>query len=121
MQVCVAARVPLGLQLAGRSMEDCRGMQPLLLLLNLILAVVLPHCVIVFDRRRLTTAQRARGYNSATHWCSIVAFSWISVLVHFVRTRRTLASVALGLAWVCAGLIVQGGVVSLVDLVSGNE
>lgn len=83
------------------------------LLFNLALGVLLPHWVIAFDRRRLRGARLRRAYPPATHWCSIVTFSWLAVWVHFVRTRRSVASVFLGLAWGLAGFFVQAAVATL--------
>lgn len=90
------------------------------LLCNLALAVALPHWVISFDRRRLRGARLARAYPPATHWCAIVAFSWLAVWVHFVRTRRSVGSILTGLAWVLAGVLVQGGSIMLVDALLGS-
>lgn len=73
------------------------------------LIVTLPAviAIIVNDERRLSEAQLERAWspqsrNSAIFALLNVGVPQLSVLVHFIRTRRTILGAAIGLAWVVA-------------------
>jgi hypothetical protein len=75
-------------------------------------AVTLPAVVaiIVRDERRLTGRERERSWPASSRDSAIFAL-WnlgvphLSVLLHFVRTRRSVRGAAQGLLWL-AGLVV---------------
>ena len=73
----------------------------------LALSIALPHWIIRFDERRLAAIQYSRGWNSASHWSAIVAFSWLCVPLHFAKTRRNFTGFALGLGVAGVGLLLQ--------------
>ncbi len=80
------------------------------------LSIALPHWIIRFDEKRLSPIQYARAWNTASHWSAVVGFSWLSVLLHFAKTRRNFSGFALGLGCVLAGAGVQTAVISLLEL-----
>ena len=91
-------------------------------------AVTLPAVawVIVYDERRLQGAQLGRAWPPVSRDAAIFGL-WnmgvhpLCVLIHFVRTRRNLRGVLLGVAWCVAvvtlGIGAQIGVTALVEWV----
>ena len=81
------------------------------------LTVTLPAvaAIIVNDERRLTGTQLERAWPPQSRDCAIFALlnvgvPQLSVLVHFMRTRRTILGAAIGLAWVAAIVLCDIGV-----------
>jgi hypothetical protein len=70
-----------------------------------VLAVATSATVIRRDMRRLSEAERARSWPDASFWVAVVLFQPLSLPLHFIRTRRSLRGVALGLLW-GAGVLV---------------
>jgi len=58
-------------------------------------------CAIIIkrDEKKLGEEMLARAYPPATLIMSVFAFQQIAVLVHFVRTRRSVKGFFLGLGW----------------------
>jgi hypothetical protein len=73
--------------------------------LGFALGIWVPHVLVAWDERRLDSVRQRRGWNTASHWAAVLAFSFLSVPVHFARTRRTVRGFALGLGLACAGLL----------------
>lgn len=80
------------------------------------LAVTLPAVavIIIKDERRLSGVQLERAWppqsrDSAIFALLNVGVPQLSVLVHFVRTRRTAIGAAIGLAWVAAIVLCDMG------------
>ncbi|HEX7671266.1 MAG TPA: hypothetical protein VF395_16845 [Polyangiaceae bacterium] len=86
-------------------------------LLQLLLGVFLTATVVRRDMRKLSPEGLARAWNSASFWSAIVAFGPLSIPVHFVRTRRSLVGVALGVLWAAAVLVVLGLASALVGVI----
>lgn len=61
--------------------------------------------VIKRDERRLSEEMLLRAYPPATLAVSVFLFQQIAVLVHFIRTRRSLTGFLLGVAWTLAALV----------------
>lgn len=74
------------------------------LVARMALGIAVPAWVIRRDLKRLSPERRARAWNEATFWSAVVWFGPLAVLVHFARTRRSLAGFALGLAWAALSL-----------------
>jgi hypothetical protein len=72
--------------------------------ISVVLGIWVPHLLVAWDERRLDATRRQRGWNAASHWSAVVAFSFLCVPIHFARTRRTLLGFALGLVVSAAGL-----------------
>ena len=79
----------------------------------LLLGIALPHWIIRHDERRLPSIQYLRSWNEASHWSAVVAFSWLCVPLHFVKTRRSVRGLAMGLAWTLGGILLQATVLLL--------
>ena len=83
------------------------------LVLQLVLGILLPAMVVRRDLRRLNADQLARTWNAASFWTAVVAFGPLCLPVHFVKARRSLAGLGLGMFWmvvvsVVISLAVQG-------------
>jgi hypothetical protein len=92
------------------------------------MAVILPalSAVIVLDERRLRGKSLERSWPAASRDAAVFAvFNFTALvlvvpLIHFVRTRRNLKGVLLGVGWTAAILLVdvaaETGVTEAVDL-----
>jgi NO-binding membrane sensor protein with MHYT domain len=77
---------------------------------NFGLSILLPHFIIRLDERHLTPIQYQRGWTLVSHWSAIVAFSWLCLPIHFIKTRRNPFGIALGALVTSVGLGVHSGV-----------
>lgn len=78
--------------------------------LQLALGIALPVAVIRRDLRRLTPERLARAWLDATIWSAAAAFGPLSLVVYFVKTRRSLLGVCLGIGWAALSLAAGGAV-----------
>jgi hypothetical protein len=74
-------------------------LEVILVSVQLVLGIAYPLWVIRRDLQRLPSEQLARAWLDTTVLLAVVAFGPVAVFVHFVRTRRSLLGVGLGLAW----------------------
>jgi hypothetical protein len=89
----------------------------LLFSLQLVLGIVVPAYVVRRDIRRLPPAVRERAWPDHSVWIGVALISSFAVILHFARTRRTLAGFGLGLLWFAGCLAVILAVVSFFDLI----
>jgi hypothetical protein len=61
--------------------------------------------IIKRDEKKLGDAMLARAYPPATLIASVFLFQQIAVLVHFIRTRRSIKGFFLGLGWTIAAFV----------------
>jgi hypothetical protein len=80
------------------------------------LAVTLPAvaAIIVFDERRLAGPELERAWPPQSRDCAIFALfnlgvPHLCILIHFIRTRRSLRGATLGLLWVAAVILCDVG------------
>lgn len=78
--------------------------------LQLALGILLTWWVLRRDTDRLPPVQQQRAWNDASFWVAVVVFNPLCIPIHFIRTRRSLGGVALGLAWMAAVAVVLAGV-----------
>jgi hypothetical protein len=78
--------------------------------LQLALTIALTAGVVRRDERRLPPERLARAWNVASFWSAVVAFGPLCIPVHFVRTRRNLIGVLLGLLWTAIVLATLAGI-----------
>ena len=81
--------------------------------LQLVLSVLLPATVVRRDLRRLDPNQLERTWNTASFWTAVIVFGPLCLPVHFVKARRSVRGLALGMVWmalviVVIGLVAQG-------------
>jgi hypothetical protein len=77
------------------------------------------YAILAFDERRMTPAQRERAWPVATRRIAIFVLGPLSLVVHFVKTRWTFASIALGVAAVALAVAVTELVGVALDWVAG--
>ncbi len=72
-----------------------------------VLSILLTHFVLRRDESRLTEAQRARAWLPASRMAAL-AFAPFALLIHYVRTRRTVVGFLFGVLVVaCVMLVVE--------------
>jgi hypothetical protein len=86
------------------------------LVVSAALQIYLTFWLIRRDERRLTGLEAARTFLPATFWVAVVVFGPLSIPIHFVRTRRSLSGLMLGLLWLVAVL----GLITLAGLILGT-
>jgi hypothetical protein len=77
------------------------------LIVQLALGIALPAWMLRFDERRLSQGMLARAWPKASFWSAVVAFGPLCLPVHFVRTRRSVAGLLLGLLALAVALGAQ--------------
>jgi len=63
------------------------------------LGIAVPAWIIRRDEARLPPALSDRSFDNVSFWVAVVVFGPLSLPVHFVRTRRNIRGVCLGLSW----------------------
>lgn len=96
-------------------------MKTLRFALQIVLSVVLPLAVQLWDRRRLDPEQRERAWNFASWGAALYAFNVLSMLGWFWVTRRTWRGLAWGLLCTVLLAAVFVGLDALVALALGLE
>jgi len=83
----------------------------ILIIVSMALQIALPFWVIRRDDRKLTAPVYARGYPESTFWIAVVVFGPVSILIHFLRTRRNWVGLVLGLVWfgLCIAAVAAAG------------
>ena len=89
--------------------------------LQLALGIVVPWRILRFDVRRLDPERLARSWNDASFWSAIVLFGPLCLPFHFVKTRRSVLGLALGLVWTIAAFAAIGLLSALTALLLGVE
>ena len=69
----------------------------LVVALSFVLNAALPYWIVKWDLARLSPTRLARAWNEASFLSAVIAFGPLSLPVHFVKTRRSWAGLALGL------------------------
>src|SRR3954471_4141528 len=85
----------------------------LVIALSFVLNAALPYFIVKRDISRLSAERLSRAWNEASFLAAVIVFGPLSLPVHFVKTRRSWAGLALGLslaagAILCAGLAEAG-------------
>jgi len=78
-------------------------------------AIALTYGIVRYDRTRIPSSWRQRGWNQATTGAAIYAFGPLSVVAYFWVTRRSARGVAQGLAVLLLLVILQAFVMGLVE------
>lgn len=86
------------------------------LALSMVLGIVLTLLVQLWDRRRQSPEQRARGWNIATWGCALYAFGPLSMLGWIFVTRRPWIRCGVAPLWTLPLV----GAIALVDLAFGT-
>lgn len=89
------------------------------LLLQLALGISLTAWVVRRDMRRGGPERLARSWNTGSFWSAVVVFQPLAILVHFLRTRRSVKGLLLGIVWTLAVALVISAASELLSLVAG--
>lgn len=73
--------------------------------------------IVLRDEKGLTEAQLERAWIPTSRAAALVAFGQLAVLVHFLRTRRSLYGLGLGVFWTAVATGPSLVVGLLIDLV----
>jgi hypothetical protein len=77
------------------------------LIVQLLLGIAVPACLLRFDEHRLSQSMLARAWPQASFWSAVVAFGPLCLPVHFMRTRRSVTGLGLGLLALAVAFGVQ--------------
>ena len=75
---------------------------------QIVAGIAVPAWIIRRDIARLGGARLARSWPDSSLWSAVVAFGPLSIPVHFIRTRRSVGGIALGLLWLVATVVALG-------------
>jgi hypothetical protein len=76
---------------------------------QLVAGIVLPAWVVRHDERHLCEERLDRAWPPASFWCAVVTFGLFCLPIHFLRTRRSIWGLGLGLVWSLGVTLVQAG------------
>lgn len=88
---------------------------------ELALTIALSWWVVRRDIRQLEPPELDRAWPDASFWSAIVAFAPLCIFVHFVKTRRSLKGVLLGLLWTAAVVVAVNQVSALLSRLIGAD
>ncbi len=77
--------------------------------------------IVWLDERRMSEAMLERAWPPATRGAVVLWFSPFCLLVHFIRTRRSVVGAALGIAAIVFVFVVYFAVVALAGLAFGID
>ena len=82
----------------------------LLVVMRIALSIALPAWIVRRDMKKLSETQLARAWNDASFWIAVVVFNELCIPVHFLKVRRSLLGLALGIFWLAVAIGVNVGV-----------
>ena len=88
---------------------------------QLALGILVPWWIVRRDLRKLPEAQLDRAWTNASFWSAIVLFGPLCLPFHYVKTRRSLLGLVLGIGWTALALVVIGVSAELISLALGVD
>jgi len=92
----------------------------LVLCVQFVTTIFVSAWVVRRDVQRLGPDLLSRAWPEPSLWSAVVCFSPICVPIHFVRTRRSLLGVALGVGWFFATVVTVNGLAWLAETALGG-
>ncbi len=92
----------------------------LVLLVQLAATIGVSAWIVRRDVKRLEPRLLVRAWPETSLWAAVVCFSPLCVPIHFVRTRRSLAGIALGIGWFALAVVSVNAVAWAVDAALGG-
>lgn len=80
--------------------------EALVMVLEFVAAIVVSVLVVLRDVKRLSPRLLARSWPATSIWSAVALLGPFAIPLHFVRTRRSLVGVGLGLAWLAGAVLV---------------
>jgi hypothetical protein len=93
--------------------------ETLIVTLSLVLNSLLPYLIVRRDLSRLSDERLARAWTEASFLAAVLAFGPLSLPVHFVKTRRSVLGLGLGLGFCALSVAAQGLLATLLGAVLG--
>jgi hypothetical protein len=100
----------------ARATANVRPVEVVAFAVQLALNIALTAWIVRRDERRLPPPLLDRAWNTASFWSAVVAFGPLCIPVHFVRTRRSVLGLLLGIAWAAAAIAGMVAIGALVEL-----
>ena len=85
-----------------------------------ILNIAVPYLITLRDRRRLSSEELGRGWNTASWACAVFFFGLFCLPAHFWVTRRTARGLLVGGAWMIGVFVGEAALGYAVDLTPAN-
>lgn len=79
--------------------------EALVLLVSLFASIGVTAFILYFDIGRLGPREQARAWPVSSLWAAVGWFSPLCLVIHFIRTRRSLRGVLLGLGWLVGAIV----------------
>jgi hypothetical protein len=92
----------------------------LVLLVQFFASIFVTAWIVRFDIARLPARLKERAWPDSSLWAAVVWFSPLCLLIHFLRTRRSLLGLLLGILWLLAAMLAVSGLAYLAELLSGG-
>jgi hypothetical protein len=93
--------------------------EALVLLVGFFASIAVTAWILHFDIRRLPPRLQARAWPVSSLWAAVAWFAPLCLLIHFVRTRRSIVGLLLGLAWLAGALVAIEGLAQAADWLIG--
>jgi hypothetical protein len=85
--------------------------------LQLALQILLPWWIVRRDMHRLPAPNLRNTWNDASFWSAVVVFGLFCIPVHFIKARRSLLGLGLGVLWLAIAIIVLAMASTLLSLI----
>ena len=72
---------------------------------SFVLGILVPEAIVRHDVEQLRGDCLARSWPDSSLWSAVVVFGPLCVPIHFMRTRRSLWGVMLGLLWLAGAVL----------------
>jgi protein-S-isoprenylcysteine O-methyltransferase Ste14 len=73
--------------------------------IELALGIAVPYLILRRDFSRLSPERLDRAWPTSSMWSALVAFGPLCLPFHFVKTRRSLVGLGLGLVWMVLAIV----------------
>jgi hypothetical protein len=77
----------------------------LVMVLEFVAAIAVSVLVVLRDVKRLEPRLLARAWPTTSIWSAVALLGPFCIPLHFVRTRRSLAGLGLGVAWLAGAIL----------------
>ena len=75
------------------------------MVLEFVAAIAVSVLIVTRDVKRLPPHLLARAWPTTSIWSAVALLGPFCILIHFVRTRRSLLGVGLGVAWLAGAVL----------------
>ena len=79
--------------------------EALVMVLEFVAAIAVSVLVVLHDVKRLEPRLLARAWPATSIWSAVALLGPFAIPLHFVRTRRSLVGLGLGVAWLAGAVL----------------